>query len=196
MWFHQPRQQLKIMTYGRGSMLKKKVNGVWSNLASVKRKTNGSWSDCTSVKKKYSGAWSEVWGKSEVTVNTDFLLHHTDGYWYASSSAYTPYYYYLVNFDYLFLQTRGSGSYSNLTTGYAVYFAINMQAGENIYFDQKYTIDQAGGNIEVRALLFSGKVTTAGWRPYGGINLTTSRQIVTASPTSNISYKLFISFYW
>lgn len=177
--------------YGRGEMLKKKVNGAWSSLANVKKKTSGSWSDCSTVKKKYSGVWSEVWGKSEVTVNTDFLLRHTDGYWYTSSSAYTPYYYYLVNSDYLFLQTRGSASYSNLTTGYAAYFAINIQAGENIYFDQKYTIDQTGGNIEVRALLFSGKVTTAGRRPYADVNLTTSRQVVTATPTSNTSYLYF-----
>lgn len=172
-------------------MLKKKVNGAWSNISSVKRKTNGTWSDCSTVKKGYSGAWSEVWGKSEVKANTIFLLCHTDGYWYARSMAYVPYYYYLVNSDYLLLQTRGSVSNSNLTTGYAVYFAINIQAGENIYFDQKYTIDQTGGDIEVRALLFSKEVTSTGLRPYGGVNLTTSRQIVTASPTRNTSYLYF-----
>ena len=51
-------------------MLKKKVNGAWSNISAVKRKTNGSWSDCTSVKKKYNGSWTKVWPSSTFSLIT------------------------------------------------------------------------------------------------------------------------------
>lgn len=60
----------EIMIYGRGEMLKKKVNGTWSGLDNVKRKTNGSWSDCTSVKKKYNGSWTKVWPSSTFSLIT------------------------------------------------------------------------------------------------------------------------------
>lgn len=60
----------EITIYGRGNMLKKKVNGSWSNISAVKRKTNGSWSDCTSVKKKYNGSWTKVWPSSTFFLGT------------------------------------------------------------------------------------------------------------------------------
>lgn len=56
---------------GRGDMLKKKVNGSWSNISDVKRKTNGSWTNCTSVKKKNNGTWSKVWPSSTFYLGTE-----------------------------------------------------------------------------------------------------------------------------
>ena len=49
-------------------MLKKKVNGAWSNISNVKRKTNGSWTNCTSVKKKNNGAWTIIYPSSTFAV--------------------------------------------------------------------------------------------------------------------------------
>lgn len=178
-------------------MLKKKVNGSWSNISDVKRKTNGSWSDCTSVQKKYNGSWFKVWGTSSVYVDFVYIINYSDGTWATTSNVveYSNPQVYSTNFRF---ETRGSTTSSTSSSrGLSACLKINLNAGENLYIRQKYIYNKEYDmTIYAYAVLFDGKLTSSSSAtPLAKTNLTTDEQVIILTPSSNASYLyLYLGF--
>lgn len=188
-------------------MLKKKVNGSWSNISSVKRKTNGSWTNCTSVKKKYNGSWVTVYPFSNFILNKKNYLtrNYNSGYSNLSSQPFTTAT--VTNYgDYFQITAKGgstkpSPSSSSDVEYYNVGFGntIASQSGEGgftLYIDQEIT---ASNNTTVCAAILQ-----VGYPYYSvveKINFTNSRQTISIYvPTwtdtyYGCPYNLYFSIY-
>lgn len=114
-----------MVLFGLGDyMLKKNINGAWSDIETVKRKTSGVWSSCSEVKKKFDGAWSLIWiptkniqiYKSDST--NDFTLKEYDGDIMIRNRNYNTY---IVRSKKFYLAPYHSISYDYVTYIYTNY---------------------------------------------------------------------------
>ena len=196
MWFHQLRQQHKITIYGRGNMLKKKVNGSWSHVLNLAKKTNGTWGYISNLKKKYNGVWSNVWSRINLSWSSCFLFPWNGGYEVESRALPVTYSATITSATpekYLKIISKGSTFWTDYTSGYAVWVPITVSAGQSIYIDYNHTYSKNSDmGISTRALLFSNQPNSYEYTtPVATTNFQTGRQTASLTPSSTAYYLYF-----
>jgi len=196
MWFHQLHQQLKIMTYGRGEMLKKKVNGSWSHVLNISKKTNGTWGYISNLKKKYNGVWSNVWSRVGLNWSSCFLFAWNNAYEVETRSLPVTYSATIISATpekYLKIISKGSTAWTDYASGYAVWVPITVNSGQTIYIDYNHTYSKNSSmDVATKALLFSTQPNSYEYTtPVARADFQTGRQTVSLTPSSTAYYLYF-----
>lgn len=116
-------------------MLKRRTNGVYTDVDDIKRKSNGSYVLCDFVKTKKNGVWVEVWPIKQTITPT------------AQSDLYWHYHIYLKTISENTLEAYiGEYTHTQSTSGGAELITTlafsNLRIGKNLTFDYNVVVNQ------------------------------------------------------